>query len=386
MLSIIRRPHYFSHELNREIVELYWNAALSNLAVNLAYIFEPIFLYGLGYSLVQIMYFYLVVYVCYALLIFPVTKITSKIGYKHAIFISASIYVFYWFLLFQIKFYPGLFLIAPIFFGLEKCFYWPPYNADVAISNIKAQRGREVGVLFSLIEFVSIIGPVVGGFLSAFFGFHVLFAISAVFMLSSVYPLFKTPEVYSKHQFKLKNFLAIFHRYPQNFFAYWGYAEDIMLMSLWPIVMFLIVPQVFSVGLIVTFASLIGIMIMLYLGEVIDAKKRNKLLPVAAVFYGLGWAFRFFANSLPLVVGFDVQTRLGKAAVNIPLLSTTYAIAGSRGPDLAIAYAVFYEFSLAMGKIFTLLLAVWILTATGNIGIVFLVVGALTMFYSFLKK
>src|SRR4051812_34520016 len=121
-MFIPRRYRYFSHELNREVVELYWNTALYNLAINLTYIFEPIFLYKLGYSAIQLMLFYIVVYTSYAALIMPITKITAKIGYKHAIFISTIIYVGYWFLLYEIKFLPGLFFIAPILYGIQKSF------------------------------------------------------------------------------------------------------------------------------------------------------------------------------------------------------------------------------------------------------------------------
>src|SRR6185436_14669015 len=147
-----RRISYFSEELNREVKELYISTALYNLAINLAYIFEPIFLYKLGYSLVQIMIFYIVVYLVYALSIFPVTKIGVRIGYKHSIFISTIFYVGYWILLFKVQTMPQLFLIAPILFGLQKSFFWPPYNSDVALHNIKAQRGRVIGVLVSVIE------------------------------------------------------------------------------------------------------------------------------------------------------------------------------------------------------------------------------------------
>src|SRR6185503_15723213 len=150
---------------NREVVELYWNTALYNLAINLTYIFEPIFLYNLGYSLIQIMFFYVVVYSTYTLGIMPITKITGRIGYKHAIFIGSIAYVCYWVLLYQIKFHTGLLFIAPILFGLQKSFFWPPYNADISISLIKEQRGREVGALFSVVELVAIIGPILGGFL-----------------------------------------------------------------------------------------------------------------------------------------------------------------------------------------------------------------------------
>ncbi|MBX4187108.1 MAG: MFS transporter [Candidatus Doudnabacteria bacterium] len=381
-----KRYHYFSHELNREVVELYWNTALFNLAINLTYIFEPIFLYNLGFTLPQIMFFYVIVYTTYALLILPITKITSRIGYKHAIFISTIVYVFYWSLLYQVKYYPALFFLVPILFGIQKSFFWPPYNADISISNIKGQRGREVGMLFSVVELVAIVGPILGGFISYQFGFPILFSVAAFLMMASVFPLFQTPEIYTKHRFHFKNFWSIVRRYPYNFFGYWGYAEDLMLMSLWPIFMFMLVPQVLSVGIIITFASLIAVVVMLYLGRLLDRFKDAPFLQIAAIGYGFSWLFRTFASGIGSVVAFDTVTRLGKAAVNVPLLFQTFQLGGEKGPDYAIAYAVFFEFSLAIGKILTALLAIWILTASGSIPTVFVMAGVLTMFYALVRK
>src|SRR3989338_1265319 len=386
MLLIPRRYHYFSHELNREVKELYWNTGLFNLAINLAYIFEPIYLITLGYSVVDIMYFYLMVYVAYALFVIPITKVTSIIGYKHAMLYAAIFQITYWLTLYGIESEPLLFYVAPILFAFQKSLFWPPYNADVALNNVKIQRVREVGVLFSVIEFAAILGPILGGFISYQFGFLILFVCAATLTVISVYPLFLSPEIYTRHEFRFKNFWRIFRLYPRNFFGYWGYAEDLMLMTLWPIFIFTIVPKFSSIGIIVTFASVIAVMLMLYLGRILDRYQKLNLLPTAAVFYGLTWVFRIFANSFSGVVIFDVLTRVGKAFIGVPLLHRTFQIAGARGPDFAIAYGVFFEFSLAIGKVVTALLAIWILTSNGSIIEVFIAVGALTMLYSLIKK
>ena len=104
-----RRPHYFSQAVNREVKEVYWQAVISNLAITSTYIFEPLFLYSLHYSLAQILGFYVLVYFGYAFLIFPAVKITSRIGYKHSILLSNVFYIVYWIILYQIKFHAGLF-------------------------------------------------------------------------------------------------------------------------------------------------------------------------------------------------------------------------------------------------------------------------------------
>src|SRR5262245_9414662 len=144
--------HYFSHPVNQEVKEAYWYFFLANLALSLVFIFEPIYLYTLGYSLVRIMWFYVLVYVAYIILIGFGAKITSKIGYKHSILISNFLYVAYWITLYYIRFHPLLFFVAPVFFALQKSFFWPAFDADVALHDGKKQQGREVGILFSIVQ------------------------------------------------------------------------------------------------------------------------------------------------------------------------------------------------------------------------------------------
>src|SRR3989344_3640501 len=100
--------HYFTSRPSREVEEVYWHAAIHSLALSMVFIFEPIYLYTLGYSLAEILWFYVQVYVCYALLVSVGAKFASRFGYKHAIFVANIFYVAYWFTLFYVRDYPGL--------------------------------------------------------------------------------------------------------------------------------------------------------------------------------------------------------------------------------------------------------------------------------------
>ncbi|MBI4363535.1 MAG: MFS transporter [Candidatus Doudnabacteria bacterium] len=379
-------PHYFTRRLNREVKELYWHELLVSFSLTLTYIFEPIYLYRLNYSLVEILWFYFFVYCWYAILLMVVPRITSRIGYKHSIFLGSVFYVLYWLALFSIAKFPYLFYFAPILFALQKSFYWPSFNSDIAFASAKTQRGREVGVLLSEVELVSIIGPIIGGAISYLFGFAALFGFGAIMMLTSAFPLFRSPDIYNSHYFSFARFVKILRQYKVNFFAYWGYAEDLMLMSVWPIFIFATVGHVFGVGVVTTIASLLSTIILLSIGRLTDKMQKRPLLQLSTVFYATTWILRFMARTVPYVLAFDTVNRLGKAAVNVPLSSLTYEIAGSKSRDLGFAYTVFYEFALSIGKIFTALAAIIILGYTGNIYYVFILAGFLTLFYGLLRK
>ncbi len=172
----------------------------------------------------------------------------------------------------------------------------------------------------------------------------------------------------------------------RNFFGYWGYAEDLMVMSLWPVYMFIVIPSFLNVGAVSTIATIIGTVLMLYIGKVTDRSKKRSLIGTSAIFYGVTWLFRSLGQNVPTVLTFDTLTKTAKDVVNVPMMALTYERAASeKGPDNAIAYSVFYEFSLSIGKIVTALAGIAILSAGGSIFAVFAVVGVLTMFYALLK-
>ncbi|MDP3741484.1 MAG: MFS transporter [bacterium] len=385
-MSLIKHHlHYFSYRLSREVEEVYWHTLLNNLALSMVFIFEPIFLYTRGYSLVQIMWFYVQVYVWYVILIGFGAKFAGKYGYKHAIFVSNIFYIIYWLILFSVDKNTALFFIAPIFFALQKSWFWPAYDADIALSTAKVQEGREVGVLLSLVQAGFVAGPFLGGLLAHKFGFSALFVCASLLLLFSVYPLFRSPDIHSRHKFRYKNLWDIMKALPQNFFGYFGYAEDLMVMSLWPIYIFLILPNVFGVGLMTTVATALGTVLMLYIGKLTDKIDKRKLIQLTSLFYAVTWLFRFLAKSVPSVLAIDSAHKTGKDISSVPILALTFERAGSRGPDYAIAYSVFYEFSLAVGKIVTALLVIWMLTAGLSIYLVFAVVGLMTLMYGLLK-
>ena len=158
-----------------------------------------------------------------------------------------------------------------------------------------------------------------------------------------------------------------------------------MVMSLWPIYVFLIVPNIFGVGLVTTIATVIGTMLMLYVGRIADKFDKRKLIQITSVFYAFTWLFRFLAKSVPSVLVIDSAHKAGKDITSVPILALTFGRAGSKGPDYAIAYSVFYEFSLSIGKIVTALLVIWMLSAGLSIYLVFALVGLLTLLYGLLK-
>jgi MFS family permease len=386
MFFSIPHPHYFSYKSNKEVKEIYWFTVINGVGLAMAYIFEPIYLYHLEFPLASIMWFYVEVYVLFCLLMSFGAKFAQKFGIKHSILISNFFYLIYWMTLFFIKSHSVLFLVAPLFFALQKSFFWPAFDTLTSLVSNQTERGRQIGVLFVLVELAYIVGPFFGGYISQNFGFFYLFIGAGLLMILSSYPLFLSREIPIIGEFEIKKLIVFVRNNPRNMIGYWGYAEDLMQMSLWPILMFTILHGYFDVGLIMTFASLVACMLMLYLGKLADYKDKSRLIKYISVFYGISWVVRFLAIDTISVIIFDVLTKIGKGLINIPIVSLTFETARLRNSGFTLMYTTFFEFSLALGKIFTGLCAISILNLTNNVYIVFALAGILTFFYSFLTK
>jgi MFS family permease len=376
---------YFSQHVNQEIQELYLQTGIANLALSLVFIFQPIYLYTLGYSLISILWFFAMIYGWYLVFITFGAKFASRFGYKHAIFLSNIFYVIFWSTLYLIDQNSTMFFVAPIFFALQKAFFWPAFHADMALMADKKQEGREVGVLYTLAEVSFIIGPFFGGLISEDLGFLWLFVIASGLMLISAVPLFYTPDIHARHKFRFKQIVAIFKQYPMNFLGYLGFADELMVQSLWPVFIFIIVGGFIDAGIVSTVAALIAAMVMLYVGRASDQTNKQTMVQHFTPIYALSWIFRFLVNSLGLVVFFDAITKIGYDAVQVAVEAESLE-SGGRNPDHAIAYMVFYEGSMAFTKVLTSLLGILILSLTGNIFLIFILTGFMTMLYGFVRS
>src|SRR5207247_1058254 len=152
-------------KLSTQLEELYMSVAIMEFAVAAISLFEPIYLWTLGYRVPQIAFFYLIVYVAYYPLVPLGGKFVAKFGHERSILISTFFYVGYYVALISIRWHPSLFALAPILFALQKTFYWPAYHFDFIRFSAREERGREFSGLWSLSTMMAVLGPIAGGFL-----------------------------------------------------------------------------------------------------------------------------------------------------------------------------------------------------------------------------
>jgi MFS family permease len=341
---------YLIGQPSRQVRELLVSTTILDFAIAAIALFEPIYLWKLGFSVPEILLFYLGIYALYLVLQPLGGKVTRSQGYKHGIVFSTPFLILYYLSLFAIPYSPLFIIAAMAAFAINKTLYWPGFHADFARFGSPAERGRELGVLVLLLSLASVAGPFFGGFVIMAWGFPALFVIVALLILASNIPLLLTPEVFVPREL---SYLDAYKRLlkPENrrlVIAYVGYGEELLATTIWPIFMFLAIGSFEAMGAIVSLGVLFTAAIGYFVGHRTDCGSRMDILRSGTLLTSLSWLMRIAVTGVFPIWGIDTLYRASRMAQGMPMIVQTY--------DLARRYSVtktalLIEMAVIVGKI-----------------------------------
>lgn len=362
---------------------MYWAKAIADLANASVMLFEPIFMVtALGYSLQQVVLFFLAVYVLYLVLMPFGAKIASKKGYEHAMLYGSFFMVLYWALLFASQEVGFWIYLAPLALALQKTLYWPAFHADMSRFSSADQRGRENSGLYALVSLIYIIGPLLGGFILEKFGFSWLFVMVTTLTLLSNVPLFTTLEKFKAKEYKFSDTWAMYKKYPRQMIGFWGFGEELTQLVIWPIFIYLTVTDFFKFGTIISVSTLIATLVMLYVGVLTDQRSKSVLIKLFSVFNGIFWMIRPFFVSLKGVFATNALGTISKNSLIVPVTSYSYDMANETH---IMPYVVFFEQNLVIGKLLMLVAVLVSLAITPSFVPLFIIAGLFSFLFAYLK-
>jgi len=345
-------PRYFSKHVSHSFRSLVWSVGMMNFALAAFLIFEPIYLFSLGYTLAQVLLFYLGVYVVYALILPFASRILAKIGVEHSIFYSQFFLIGYLLALYGISHVPLLIFPAVLLLALQKLFYWPAFHIDFMSFSDQSQRGREMSSLMSVSSVMMILGPFVGGFV-----IPALFLIdSALFLLSTI-PLLHLHEMRTTEHESYRS--VVNHlRQPErrkDLGTFFGFGEELIVMVAWPIFIYVIIGDLSTIGSLVASATLVSTLLLLVIGKKTDSSARPILARTGIYGYIGIWVLRSLARIPAAVVIVDAISQLTKNMLFVPMSTGIYERASR---TLPVSYVVFFEQALSIGKIVAAVLVI----------------------------
>lgn len=381
MLFNLHLPHFFINRVRREIEHLYASTAIGSLAQSMMVVFEPIFLYqALSFTIPQVLFFFAAVYFLYTLLVPLGGKIASRFGYAHTIFYSIPFQILFWFFLMGSEKHFWFVYLAPLAFAIQKSLYWPAFHASMARFANGQQRGREFSLMYAIMNLVQIIGPMLGGYLTLMFGINALLVAASIVYLCSAIPLFWSAEVFVPKSYSFRQTWTLYLNYPKQFIGYFGFAEELLAMVVWPLFIYIVVQNYQDTGTLVTTATLVATALALYAGIYTDGHSKRFVTKIGAGFTVLSWLAR-----LPVVAPFalfiaDAISRTSKSLVMVPVSALVYERAESTH---IMPYVVGCEQALSFAKMITALLAALIFVLTGSIAALFILGAILSLLYLF---
>ncbi|MDO8571427.1 MAG: MFS transporter [bacterium] len=341
---------FFPKDIPRPLKELYTTTAILNFAMSAGFIFEPIYLYTLGFSLSKIMLFYLLVYVLYFFLIPLGGKVVKHKGFEHGIMYGSVFFILYLIFLINIPQHEGFFFLAALAFALQKTLFWPGFHADFAYFGKTGQRAREVSFLVILDSLVFILGPLAGGLVVSALGFPALFIFMCAAILISNIPLLTTREVFiptdMSYRGAYKRLVAKENR--RHFWGYIGFGEELIFFTIWPIFIFVTINNFFGTGFAVALSTCVTALVVLYVGKFSDSKDRKKVLRFGAILVVLSWLMRLFIQGGAGVLFTDFFSRVSKHVFGVPMVSGLYEYAAKHS---IVRTIIFFEMSLTVGKV-----------------------------------
>lgn len=379
MLSHLHLPHYFASKVRKQIEHLYAATAIGNLASAMITLFEPIFLYQtLGFTIPEVLLFFAAVYALYIVLMPLGAKIATNFGYAHSIFFSIPFQVLLWLSLIGSQYNFNFIYAAPVFYALQKTLFWPAWHATLAQFAHGKQVAREFSVMYAVMSVMQILGPMLGGVLAIYLGPTYLFAIGSLIYFCSAIPLFWTKDKKLFSRYRYHDTWKLIKAYPARFLGYLGFGEELIVLTVWPIFIYMVVRNYQDVGSLVTVATLLATSLSLYIGIYSDKHDKIRVMQIGNFFYILSWMAR-----IPVIGPFgafitDSISRTSKGLLCIPLAAVTYERAETSD---VMPYVVGFEQMLSVGKLLACLLAIIVFAATGSFVLLFILGGLFSLFY-----
>lgn len=341
--------------VTRSVKELYGSVAILGFASAAVSIFEPIYLYTLGYSVSDICLFFLVTYGLYLFLLPFAGKLVIRYGVERMLLVGSLCLIPYYLTLFAVDARPSLFFVAAVVLALQKMCYWIAYHTDFARNVTDGEVGREIGQMGLIITIVSILGPMIGGAIVSSAGFTTLFIVAVVLILLSNIPLLRSRQQPIRETWGyLSLFKAALSRANRRFVAaYVGYGEDFVFLVIWPVFIYVALQNFFNVGTVITVSAFITSLVLLYFGKVTDLRDKMVLLHRGALVVCISWIARTFVmGTVPMVIS-EVIYRIGRGAVDLPTTTQVYMRAKA---NKLVEGVMLLEVGLIVGKVIAIML------------------------------
>lgn len=388
--------HHFvlSRFMTSKMDSLYIFQALSAFVKSSIGIFAPLYLYSVGYSLIDILIYTIGISIIYLIMIPNTIKLIKQIGFKFSILISVPVYVTFITLLNYTTTSNLAFHLAWFFAGFYMAIFWPAFHSEIAMKGSTNHRAHEIGTMQILMILFSAAAPFFAGLVLEVYSYTVLLVVCLFILLFGFIPLGFSKDI------RLKN-------YDFNYIDYYNFliknkdhnskkafgaegVNAVLSFTIWPMILFILFNGDFlKIGIIFTLASILSVMFLLYLRKITDNGNKHRILKTSVKFLCAHWFLRSIVIFLGSFFIYFVEffSKLLDNFFSMPYMSIFYNNAKKIG---YMNYIILRELYLHGMKIIFSIVIIFLLMIYGEnlilLGTFVLVGSAVAYSMSYLKE
>lgn len=259
-------------EKNRKKFELF--VFLSTFSRSLIEVFIPIILYKFGYTLKEVIFYFMMSHIFSFILAFPFIWISKKYNNKILTFIGIIAFVILQILLNNITSSIYYLLLIGFLFAVYRRGYW----ISRRYYNMKVIKKEKVASTFSIISIINHLGVLissyVGSILLDFMDINTVTCISIVLFLISLIPLFKMEFKHIENESKINIIKTLKEVSFKNMYLFGTYELINVVKFLFTLYLFIYVKDTYSTVGLFNLITNISVLVFTYsYGKKIDGKK-----------------------------------------------------------------------------------------------------------------
>lgn len=259
-------------EKNRKKFELF--VFLSTFSRSLIEVFIPIILYKFGYTLKEVIFYFMMSHIFSFIIAFPFIWISKKYNNKILTFIGIIAFVILQILLNNITSSIYYLLLIGFLFAVYRRGYW----ISRRYYNMKVIKKENVASTFSIISIINHLGVLissyVGSLLLDFMDINTVTCISIVLFLISLIPLFKMEFKHIESDSKINIIKTLKEVSFRNMYLFGTYELINVVKFLFTLYLFIYVKDTYSTVGLFNLITNISVLVFTYsYGKKIDGKK-----------------------------------------------------------------------------------------------------------------
>jgi MFS family permease len=358
-----------ARRLDTPFLKLELSFAIRNFALGLISLFIPIYLLQKGFSVRQVVLYFIIYLGVLALGSLLAGFLSRVIKFKWLMVTHYPLFLITLWFLYSVGTDFNKLLIVAIAQGLTASLFWLGHHLKFRMFSTHAHRGVDTGLEYTLKEIASALAPVFGGLLIGLVSAQLLFIVSGLIYILAIIPLLFVPHIdvvfEPAYLFEFRENLGT---HELRYWIIYGLV-DVVLAFIWPLFIYLTIAQRYEILGLLAGISLVVVLIENIVAGAIYDKGNKKLLTYGAWATSLVFVAMYLAQTIIHVIGINIIKDVAANMLKVPLVAQTYN--DSENTSHLMDYFIKQEIVINAAKIAGLCL----MLIFPNINTLFLVLG-----------